>query len=85
MQLARALQELNSFFTWHPLVGHDQRYFITMLLQKPVSILGVGGTQNAKLVPESSGKIFQRHFLIIDVKNGVFLVIVKIFHLHSSS
>src|SRR5262245_25259563 len=51
-----------------------------MLFQQTIAILGVGGAENLEFVPESSGKTFERLGLVIDVKDGVLIIIVSLYH-----
>jgi hypothetical protein len=58
---------------------------MSVLFQESVSVRGVGSAENAKFIPESPSEIFERHFLVIHIKNCAVLVVVEKLHEFSSS
>ena len=58
---------------------------MSMLLQESVAVRGVGRAENPEFISESPGKIFERHFLVIYIKNRAVLIIVERLHDFSSS
>src|SRR4030095_11277816 len=75
-QLTRLFQQLNTFFTWHTLVGHQQTEFVLVLLQEFEPVLGIGSGEDAKFIRESSREVLQGFLLVVDVEYRKLFVIV---------
>ncbi len=75
-----ALQKLGSFLPGHALVGHEDADVVLVLFEQLETRLGAGRGEDAEVIVEGAGKIFQRLFLVIDVEDGEFLVILRIAH-----